>query len=161
MYCIWPISSQGTYLYPYYGKREFHLEHGFKAQKDHCNSGRDYHMVHRDLGEKWVRGRENKVCQWPMFRCLFNPGDESNLRMLEPWIKNPGGLDADNFIQSGSVVRGTYVYHRSYSIASKSCWGSFCDPYVYVVFKAVKGPQGLRTGAWEKLVMSSVYGVIS
>ena len=32
--------------------------------------------------------------------------------MLEPWIKNPGGLDADNFIQSGSVVRGTYVYHR-------------------------------------------------
>ena len=33
-------------------------------------------------------------------------------RMLKPWIKNPGGLDADNFIQSGSVVRGTYVYHR-------------------------------------------------
>ena len=65
--------------------------------------------------------------------------------MLKPWIKNPGGLDADNFIQSGSVVRGAYVYHRSYSVASKSCWGSFCDPYVYVVFKPVRGLQGLRT----------------
>ena len=37
----------------------------------------------------------------------------ADLRMLEPWIKNPGGLDADNFIQSGSVVRGTYTYHRN------------------------------------------------
>ena len=38
----------GTYLYPYYGKREFHLEHGAKDEKrDHCNSGRDYYMAHQ------------------------------------------------------------------------------------------------------------------
>ena len=37
----------GTYLYPYYGQREFHLEHGVKDKEDHCNSGRDYYMVHQ------------------------------------------------------------------------------------------------------------------
>ena len=42
-----PVLLAGTYLYPYYGRREFHLEHGRKDRQDHCNSGRDYYMVHQ------------------------------------------------------------------------------------------------------------------
>ena len=31
---VFPI---GTYLYPYYGKREFNLEDGVESKVDHCN----------------------------------------------------------------------------------------------------------------------------
>ena len=57
---------------------------------------------------------QNMLLTLTHFRSLpYKDELNTDLRMLEPWIKNPGGLDADNFIQSGSVVRGTYTYHRN------------------------------------------------